>query len=69
MREVYQVLSLAEVDAAAEPTDAGRRLDIGGFVLNDPFEYYLRHISQDYLQAAAWQRLHPLLIRCQAGIN
>jgi hypothetical protein len=64
MREIYRFHRWPEVDAAAEPTDAGRRLDIGGFVLNDPFEYFLQHISEDYLQAA-WQRLHPLLIRYQ----
>lgn len=38
----------------------GRRLDVGGFVLGDSFDTFLRNISEDYLQAA-WTRLSAVL--------
>lgn len=40
----------------------GRRLDAAGFVLGDPFDMLLRHLSAEYL-SAAWKRLHPVLSR------
>ena len=53
-----------ELDALQEPTDIGRRLDVGGFVLNDPFDTFLRQVSETYLQSA-WQRLDNILTRYQ----
>lgn len=51
-----------DLDSLEIPTYAGRRLDAGGFILGDPFDTILRHISVDYLKAA-WVRLHPILRR------
>ena len=50
---------LRDLDALEEPT-AGRRLDVGGFVLCDPFDEFLRNVSEDYLRAA-WERLTRVL--------
>lgn len=52
----------ADLDPLEVPAYAGRRLDAGGFVLGDPFDTILRHLSADYLRAS-WNRLHPLLQR------
>lgn len=56
----------ADLDPLEVPAYAGRRLDAAGFVLGDPFDTVLRHLSPDYLRVA-WKRLHPLLHRY--GIN
>jgi hypothetical protein len=64
MGETYNFHHWPELDAVVEPTDVGRRLDIGGFVLNDPFERFLRQVSEGYLRAA-WQRLDALLAKYQ----
>jgi hypothetical protein len=53
-----------DLDAREEPTDAGRRLDAGGFVLADRFETILRSISAPYLHTA-WDRLSAMLTRYQ----
>ncbi len=45
-----------------EQLTCGRRLDVGGFVLGDSFDTFLRNISEDYLQAA-WTRLSAVLKR------
>jgi len=39
------------LDALEEPTDGGRVLGVGGFVLADPFDIFLRQISAEYLQS------------------
>jgi hypothetical protein len=52
----------ADLDAREEPTEAGRRLDAGGFVLADPFETILRSISASYLRGA-WGRVSDVLAR------
>src|SRR5713101_6051505 len=51
-----------DIDTLELPTSVGRRLDAGGFVLGDPFDTILRHLSLDYLRAA-WNRLHSILHR------
>lgn len=51
-----------DLEALREPSDVGRRLDVGGFVLSDPFEQILRKISADYLREA-WERLSIVLGR------
>src|SRR5689334_12285118 len=38
------------LDTLEEPTDGGRVLGVGGFVLADPFDTFLRQISAEYLQ-------------------
>jgi len=53
-----------DLDPHEEPTDAGRRLDAGGFVLADPFETILRYISVGYLREA-WERLSTILAEYQ----
>ncbi len=55
----HQRDNLKDLDALEEPT-SGRRLDVGGFVLGDPFEELLRNISEDYLRAA-WDRVLGVL--------
>lgn len=55
-RDDWKVLNTLE-----QPT-CGRRLDVGGFVLGDSFDTFLRNISEDYLQAA-WTRLSAVLKR------
>ncbi len=49
------------LDTLKQPT-YGRRLDVGGFVLGDSFDTFLRNISEDYLQAA-WTRLSAVMTR------
>jgi hypothetical protein len=36
-----------DLDARVEPTDAGRRLDVGGFVFSDPPEALFRAIGEE----------------------
>jgi hypothetical protein len=55
-----------DLDRAREPTVVGRRLDVGGFVLADPFELVLRQLSEPYLRDA-WQRLEAALARWQVA--
>lgn len=50
----------AEVEPFEQPTDAGRRLDVGAFVLADAFEVLLRQISADYL-GQTWNRVQRVL--------
>jgi hypothetical protein len=50
----------SDLDAVEEPTDAGRALYAGGFVLADPFDTILRNLSEEYLEKA-WNRTHSLL--------
>ncbi|HEX3270568.1 MAG TPA: hypothetical protein VHR15_07960 [Ktedonobacterales bacterium] len=52
----------ADLDALEEPTDVGRRLDAGGFILADPFETILRTLSIEYLRGA-WERVSSALTR------
>ncbi len=49
-----------ELDEFEVSPIAGRRLDVGGFVLSDPFEIFLRNVSEDYLDQA-WRRLSTTL--------
>jgi hypothetical protein len=48
-----------DLDLLEEPT-AGRRLDVGGFILADSFDTLLRRISVEYL-GQAWSRLSGVL--------
>lgn len=48
------------LDALEEPTDGGRALGVGGFVLADPLDTFLRFISVEYLQAF-WERVNATL--------
>jgi hypothetical protein len=52
----------SDLDARKEPSDVGRRLDAGGFILADPFETILRSLSVEYLRAA-WERVSGVLAR------
>ena len=49
-----------DLDAREEPRDVGSRLDVGGFVLADPFETLLRLLSASYL-SDAWTLLSAAL--------
>jgi hypothetical protein len=49
-----------DLDVYEEPTDFGRRLDVEGFILADPFDIFLRNISVEYLQAA-WDRVVSII--------
>jgi len=51
-----------DLDRVLEPTIIGRRLDVGGFVLADPFELILRRSSAAYLREA-WLQLRTSLTR------
>lgn len=51
-----------DLDAREGPTDAGGRLEVGGFVLADPFEAILRSISASYIRNA-WERVRDVLTR------
>ncbi|MEM9777216.1 MAG: hypothetical protein AAF902_21745 [Chloroflexota bacterium] len=45
-----------DLDALELKTDAGRRLDVGGFILADSFDQMLRNISAEYVHTA-WQNI------------
>lgn len=55
-----------DIDALAEPTTVGRRLDASGFVFGDPFDTFLRKISKQYLQET-WSQLVAVLDRFYIG--
>ena len=55
----HQRADWKDLDDLEEPTN-GRRLDVGGFVLGDPFDEFLRNISEDYLRIA-WEHLSRVL--------
>jgi hypothetical protein len=57
-----------DLDALQEPTTVGRRLDVGGFILADSFEFFLTNISQAYLRDA-WQRLSRILAQYDVRPN
>ena len=50
MSSSYHSIIWPALDALEEPTDGGRVLGVGGFVLADPFDTFLRQISAEYLQ-------------------
>ena len=54
-RELWHDLQALEM-----PTNAGRRLDVGGFILADPFDQLLREISGNYL-LNAWSKVTKIL--------
>ncbi len=54
-RELWHELEVLEM-----PTNVGRRLDVGGFILADPFDRLLREISADYL-FTAWSKVAKIL--------
>jgi hypothetical protein len=68
MRASHHRDSWADLDARREPTDVGRRLEVGGFVFGDPPDALFRGIDADYLRGA-WYRLGAVLSRhgIQAG--
>lgn len=49
-----------DLDKFAIPTLAGRRLDVGGFMLGDSFELFLKSVSKEYLRQA-WNNLQGVL--------
>ena len=57
---IHHRLGWPDLDSREELTDVGNRLDVGGFVLADPFEVLLRMLSATYLRDA-WTRLSAAL--------
>lgn len=51
-----------DLDRLLEPMIVGRLLDVGGFVLADPFETILQYLSEGYLRSA-WHNLSSALDR------
>lgn len=49
-----------DIDTLEEPSDSGRLLEVGGFVLADSFETFLQSISENYLRNA-WRKLSIVL--------
>ena len=52
----YHRDEFADLDLLEIPTIVGRRLDVGGFVFTDPFDVFLRKLSEQYL-SEAWSQL------------
>ena len=64
MPSAQRLADSPDLDAREAPTDAGRRLDAGGFILADSFETLLRALSESYLHRA-WARVTEALNRYQ----